>query len=130
MKSEKLALIVEAEQIIAYDLKYHLNKLGYSSIHFASGEKAIENTKESSLDCIIIAETVDGELDGYQTIKKVIELNPKYKNRIIFINTTPHTKLPEYYHEDIKHILCVNKPFQYEDIENAIKKIKENSFSK
>jgi signal transduction histidine kinase len=69
--SEKI-LIVEDESIVALDLRYRLENLGYE-VHdiAASGEEAIEKTAESAPDLILMDIRLIGEMDGVETASQI-----------------------------------------------------------
>jgi diguanylate cyclase (GGDEF)-like protein/PAS domain S-box-containing protein len=65
---EKNILIVEDERIIALDLKFRLEKFGFSVIGIVStGKKAVETASEKNPDIALMDIMLDGEMDGIDT---------------------------------------------------------------
>jgi len=60
-----------------------LIKLGYKAIAVESGEKAIEYLKENSLDLIILDMIMPDGIDGVETYKRALEINPEQKAIIV-----------------------------------------------
>jgi CheY-like chemotaxis protein len=56
-----------------------LTRLGYSVTAVSSGEKAVEYMKDNSADLLILDMIMDPGIDGLDTYKKIIELNPGQK---------------------------------------------------
>jgi len=60
-------LVVEDEPIIADDLVFMLEEMGYSKIDTAHyGEKAIKKIKEKEYDLLLLDINLEGEIDGIQ----------------------------------------------------------------
>jgi signal transduction histidine kinase len=69
--SEKI-LIVEDESIVALDLRYRLDNLGYHVPTIAaSGEEALEKTAESTPDLVLMDIQLVGEIDGVETAAQI-----------------------------------------------------------
>jgi signal transduction histidine kinase/DNA-binding NarL/FixJ family response regulator len=69
--SEKI-LIVEDESIVALDLRYRLDNLGYEVADIAaSGEEAIEKTAELAPDLILMDIQLAGEMDGVEAAAQI-----------------------------------------------------------
>lgn len=69
--SEKI-LIVEDESIVALDLRYRLDNLGYEvSDIVASGEEAIEKTADLAPDLILMDIRLAGKMDGVEAAAQI-----------------------------------------------------------
>ncbi len=65
-------LIVEDEKIIANDIKYSLQSLGYGvSAIVPSGEKAIESVARTHPDLVLMDIQLKGQLDGVATAEQI-----------------------------------------------------------
>lgn len=63
-------VIVEDENIVALDIKYHLQKYGYIIIGmYSSGEEALEHLPANLPDIVLMDVKLQGEMDGLQTAK-------------------------------------------------------------
>ena len=66
-------LIVEDEEIIAYDLKLNLELEGYEVFEpCTSGEKSIEIAKSQKPDLVVMDIILKGEMDGINAAAKAI----------------------------------------------------------
>ena len=76
-------LIVEDENIIAFEMKTILEIQGYSIVGIASsGEEAVTFTDKHRPDLIIMDIQLEGDLDGIDTAGLI---NEKYNIPIIFL---------------------------------------------
>ncbi len=60
-----------------------LNKLGYNATAVNSGEKAVEFLRDNPQDLLILDMIMPGGIDGAETYKRALELNPKQKAIIV-----------------------------------------------
>ena len=68
-------LIVEDESIVARDIEYMLDRLGYKVTGIASrGMEAIEKALETHPDLILMDIKLKEDMDGIETAKKIREL--------------------------------------------------------
>ena len=56
-----------------------LTKLGYSVNAVPSGEQAVEYMKNNSADLLVLDMIMDPGIDGLDTYKRILELNPRQK---------------------------------------------------
>ncbi len=71
MASEAI-LIVEDERIVARDIEKRLKKLGYCVVgSVASGEEALQQTKLTLPDLVLMDIQLKGQLDGIQTAEQI-----------------------------------------------------------
>ncbi len=56
-----------------------LTKLGYAVDTVSSGVEAVEYLKEHTVDLIVLDMIMDPGIDGLDTYKKIIEVNPRQK---------------------------------------------------
>ena len=69
-------LIVEDESIIALNLKYDLEDLGYDVIGVVdTGDDAIDNAVEFRPDLTIMDINLKGDINGIQAAKKILALD-------------------------------------------------------
>ena len=67
---------VKEQRDISYTI---LSQLGYSVTTVSSGEKAFEYTKHNNVDLMVLDMIMDPGINGLETYKKIIELNPGQK---------------------------------------------------
>ncbi|MGZ7043450.1 MAG: response regulator [Methanobacterium sp.] len=68
-------LVVEDENLIALDLGYTLEELGFNFIGAAcEGEEAIKKAKELKPDLILMDIKLNGEMDGIETAEEINSL--------------------------------------------------------
>ena len=53
-----------------------LKKLGYAPHSVSSGEEAVEYMKQNSPDLLILDMIMDPGMDGFETYRKILEVNP------------------------------------------------------
>ena len=65
-------MIVEDEAIVALDLKNRLQHMGYavSSVH-ATGESAVQATRKTPPDLVLMDIMLDGQMDGIETARAI-----------------------------------------------------------
>lgn len=74
--NKKSILIVEDESIIALNLKYDLEDLGYNVINIVdNGDDAIDNAVEFRPDLTIMDINLKGDINGIQAAKKILALD-------------------------------------------------------
>lgn len=80
----KTVLIVDDEEYIVTSLEYVMQSAGYKVVVAYDGEQAIEKTKESAPDLLIL-DVMMPKLDGFEVCEK-IRANPLWKSiRIIML---------------------------------------------
>lgn len=67
---------INEQREVALDM---LTALGYSTDTVSSGEEAIEYLKEKNVDLIVLDMIMDPGIDGLDTYKKILEINPGQK---------------------------------------------------
>ena len=67
---------IKEQQEIASSI---LRKIGYSVSCVSSGEEAVDYLEDHSVDLLILDMIIDSGMDGLDTYKKIIELNPGQK---------------------------------------------------
>ncbi len=70
--SELKILVVEDEAIIAEDIAYHLEKMGYAVVDIvATGEEAIEVATTTHPDLVLMDIMLQGEMDGIEAAQQI-----------------------------------------------------------
>ena len=78
MESKKRLLIIEDEALIAKDLSYLLEDLGYKCVGIAKNyERAMYLFNSNAVDLILCDINIDGEKDGIETVKELNEIKKK-----------------------------------------------------
>jgi two-component system cell cycle sensor histidine kinase/response regulator CckA len=71
---------VEAQREVAMSM---LGRLGYQVETVSSGEKAIEYLKTGKADLVILDMIMDPGIDGMETYRRILEINPEQKAVIV-----------------------------------------------
>jgi signal transduction histidine kinase/ActR/RegA family two-component response regulator len=71
---------IEGQRELAFQM---LNKLNYRVATVGSGEDAVEYVKENTVDLILLDMIMEPSMDGLDTYKKILEINPKQKAIIV-----------------------------------------------
>lgn len=116
-KGESILIVddVEEQRIILTQI---LNKLGYKVTAVASGEEALNYMKNGSADLLVLDMIMDPGINGLETYKKILKLNPKQK-AIIASGFSEN--------EHVKETLrlgagaYIKKPYNFEKIGRAIR---------
>ena len=117
-KGESILVVddVKEQREVATSL---LTRLGYKVHAVSSGEEAIDFLKTHTIDLIILDMIMDPGIDGLETYRRVLEINPKQKTIIVsgFSETDRVTKAKE-----IGAGVYVRKPYILEKIGLAIRR--------
>ncbi|MBD8488197.1 response regulator transcription factor [Echinicola sp. CAU 1574] len=90
MTSTRKVLIIEDEVLIAKDLSYILEDIGYENVGIAStGAKALELFRNHKVDLVISDININGDMDGIDTVKAILEFK---EVPIIYISAFSDTK--------------------------------------
>jgi two-component system cell cycle sensor histidine kinase/response regulator CckA len=110
-------LIVEDENIVALDIKHHLEKFGYKVAGMAAtGEEVLDRFESISPDLLLMDIKLQGDLDGVETARII---NEKYKKPVILLTafadeeTVARAKITQPYGYIIK-------PFEERELRTAI----------
>ena len=96
-----------------------LEELGYRPVAVSGGEEALKYLKERKADLLLIDMVMEPGINGYETLKKALEIHPEQKAVITSGNVSSlliEKSLKLGAREFIK------KPFSLEDIGRAVKK--------
>ena len=110
-------LIVEDEGIIAENTGMFLKNMGHDVIGIIdNGEDAIDANKENNPDLILVDITLQGELNGIDTVKII---NERSDVPVIYMTAHPHNT---HVKELAKTTYCeyLQKPFAINKLKNAI----------
>jgi CheY-like chemotaxis protein len=75
-------LIVDDEKEQLDIISSVLNRLGYKTASVTSGEKAIEHIRENNVDLVLLDMVLKPGINGYQTLKNILAINPQQKTVI------------------------------------------------
>ncbi|HZX09718.1 MAG TPA: response regulator, partial [Acidobacteriota bacterium] len=115
-------LIVEDEIIIALDIKFTVENLGFSiSGIFSSGEESIAKVPLISPDIILMDIKLNGKIDGRCAAIKIYN---KYNIPSIFLTAYSDEKTLKRIHDD-KLFYSISKPFSEYQISETIEKTRE-----
>ncbi|MGB5105330.1 MAG: PAS domain S-box protein [Candidatus Zixiibacteriota bacterium] len=76
-------LIVDDDAVQREVVARILSKLGYKTACAASGEQAIESLMQTPADLLVLDMIMPGGLDGAETFRRTLEINPKQKAIIV-----------------------------------------------
>jgi PAS domain S-box-containing protein len=117
-KSESILIVddVQAQRDVAMSM---LGRLGYNVEAVANGEAAIEFLKNKKADMIVLDMIMDPGMDGMDTYRKILEINPKQKAVLVsgFSETDRVAKAQE-----MGAGAFIRKPYILEKIGLAIRK--------
>ncbi|MEA2096358.1 MAG: response regulator [Candidatus Cloacimonadota bacterium] len=114
LKCKKIKiLLAEDELLIAQYLKIELELNGYTICNFvASGEEAIEITKEEKSDIILIDIHLSGKMDGIEAARQIVALKD-----ISIIFMTGYNEVAIYKQaQKINPVAYLEKPIEVHDI--------------
>lgn len=116
-KGEAILVVddVEEQRKIASGM---LKELGYSVVSVSSGEEAVEYLKTNKVDLLVLDMIMDPGMDGLDTYKKILELNPGQK-AIIASGFSETDRVKEV--QGLGAGAYIRKPFLLEKIGLAVK---------
>ena len=95
-----------------------LDELGYESTAVESGEKAVELMKSASFDLLILDMIMSPGIDGAETFKRVLDINPQQK--AIIVSGYAETKRVEQA-RDLGVGAYIRKPLTLKSIAQAVR---------
>jgi len=111
-------LVVEDEAIIALDIKFKLERMGYQVVTVPSGEMALNMIEKGDFDIVLMDMSLNGELNGIETA--VLIRDSYFDSLLVYI--TANTNLID--NEKInqtKPYECLSKPLEDFELERVIK---------
>jgi len=106
---------VKVQREVAFSM---LSELGYSVSTASSGEEAIEYLKNNAVDLLILDMIMDPGMDGLDTYKQILQMNPAQK-AIITSGFSESARVKEV--QRLGAGKYIKKPYQLEEIGIAIK---------
>ena len=107
---------VEEQRNIASSM---LEELGYSIVSVSSGEEAVEYLRTNTADLLVLDMIMDPGMDGLDTYKKILEIDPSQK-AIIASGFSETGRVKEV--QGLGAGAYIKKPFVLEKIGIAVKK--------
>jgi two-component system, response regulator PdtaR len=110
-------LLVEDEALIAMDLKYKLDKSGYSGSQVvATGEAALSCEDREHPDLFIMDNRLAGELDGFETAKRI------HRGRDVPIILVSGYSFEDFIPliEEIRPLACLSKPLKFDELHELL----------
>ncbi|QDH77909.1 response regulator transcription factor [Echinicola soli] len=90
MEHTKKVLIIEDEMLIAKDLAFLLEDIGYENIGIANnGDKALELFCDNHVDLVLCDININGDKDGIETVQAILQYK---KTPIIYISAFSDNK--------------------------------------
>lgn len=110
-------LIIEDEEILAWDLREKLRKEGYNIVdNVASGKEAMEVFQHNDIDLILCDINIDGEWDGIETMNNILKIK---QVPLIYLTALSDKETIERA-KNTQPAAYVTKPFQLENLRIAI----------
>ena len=112
-------LIVEDEALIAADIQYRLEDLGYEAPAIAaSGEGAIKKAEMIKPDLVLMDIALKGDMDG---IEAAGQIRDRFDIPSVYVTASMDEKMLEM--AKITEPFCyINKPFDDKELSSAIEK--------
>ncbi len=111
-------LVVEDEAIIALDIKFKLEKMGYHVVTVPSGEMALNTIENNDFDIVLMDMSLNGELDGVETA--VLIRDSYFDSLLVYITANNHLAENEKINQT-KPFKCLSKPLEDMELERVIK---------
>jgi DNA-binding NtrC family response regulator len=120
---EKTILIAENEAIVAIDLKYILEKMGYDVLAMVhTGEEAIEKVRETIPAILITSVHLSGKIDGIETVKHI---RNDHHMPVVYITSHSDSSTLQII-KKMENAELILKPFSEEELSSAV----EHAFRK
>ncbi|NOZ62179.1 MAG: response regulator [Calditrichaeota bacterium] len=114
-------LIVEDENIIALELTWQLEGLGYQVVGVISrGKEAIYRAAEKKPDLILMDIRLKGELDGFQTAEAI---QAQSNIPIVYLSALVDDKMLERFKSDKSASFYLPKPFTEGELKETIENV-------
>ena len=114
-------LIVEDENIIALEIAWQLESMGYQIAGIISrGEDAVQQVEEKRPDLILMDIRLKGELDGFQTAKAILA---KLAVPIVYLSALVDDKLKKSLAKEETDTYYLKKPFSEEELKATVSDI-------
>ena|SRR5688500_13408439 len=114
-------LILEDEQIIAFDMRVALQDQGYEvAAVCASASEAIQRLNQNSIDLMIVDFKLSGDMNGEEAAS-AIRTHVKAMVPVIFVSGTTDSAFLERVKNDPCALLV--KPFQIEDLISCVESV-------
>ena len=115
-------LIVEDEILIALDIKYTVENLGFYTIGIlSSGEEVIKKIPHLKPDFILMDIKLSGKMDGVYAAEKIYS---QYHIPSIYISAYDGEKIYQQVRQK-NQFYFINKPFSEHELSHIIRKTKE-----
>ncbi len=125
MKNRQTVLIVEDEFITALAMEDYLQRLGFKKfVHVPNGEQAIKSFASEKPNLIILDIRLAGEMDGFETARKIRELCSN--TPIIFLTAITTDKTERKIREEFENAYYLPKPIEMTDLEKMLKVVFES----
>ncbi|MFQ5721491.1 MAG: response regulator [Candidatus Aminicenantales bacterium] len=116
-------LVVEDEQIVAMDIQFTLETLGYKVCGIvSSGEESVEKAFRTNPDLILMDIKLKGKMDGISAARQI---QSQAKIPVIYITAFGDENTLEKL-ADTQPYAYINKPFVEHELQSKIKKILKN----
>jgi DNA-binding response OmpR family regulator len=122
MKNKQTVLIVEDEFITALAVEDYLHRLGFKNfVHVSNGEQAVKLCPSTKPDLIILDIRLAGDMDGFDTARKIRELCSD--TPIIFLTALTTEKTERTIREEFENAYYLPKPIEMTDLEKMLKDV-------
>jgi YesN/AraC family two-component response regulator len=101
-----------------------LKKLNYAAVMVSSGEEAVQYLKKNKVDLVVLDMIMDPGMDGLDTYKKILEIQPKQK-AVIVSGFSESDRVRQA--QELGAGIYVKKPYVQERLGLAVRKELDNS---
>ncbi|HWD19128.1 MAG TPA: hybrid sensor histidine kinase/response regulator [Verrucomicrobiae bacterium] len=115
----KMILVVDDEEDIVELVRKTLERRGYTVRTAQNGESALRHLAHDTFDLIISDWKMPG-LNGQQLYERLLQIQPKSAERMIFMTGDVLSERTEKYLQEHEKI-CLTKPFSLTDFERAVR---------
>lgn len=114
---KKQILVVEDESITALDIQRTLQDMGYDvPCTVASGEEAIEKTRENKPDLVLMDIILAGQMNGIEAAEQI---RSRFNIPVVYVSASADKEMLEKA-KKTESIELILKPFDEEQLKNAI----------
>ncbi|MFC2075267.1 response regulator transcription factor, partial [Bdellovibrionota bacterium] len=124
MAKQPIVLIAEDDQDVRMNIRLFLEANGFQCIEAVDGAETITQAKSEKPDLILL-DVMMPRLNGYQVCKSLKD-DPDMRSIPILILSAKAQEADIYWGERVGADGYITKPFEFEDLENQIRKLIKN----
>ncbi|MGI8784670.1 MAG: ATP-binding protein [Acidobacteriota bacterium] len=121
---KRRALVVDDEESLVRLQVSFLTRLGIEASGVASGEQAVRFLQKNNVDLVISDLRMPGSIDGHQLYQWVVKHVPELARRFVFMSGDTLALTNMQLNID-SAVPCIQKPFQFADYSEIVRRILE-----